>query len=255
MKSLIQILLLGAVVVLGAVYAGESLLPEPYGMLNAPVQLLGVQDLGIIGPDSVEIGELARMEVDGDIVKWDCIPHILDGQSYGESGRNFVASFREPGVYNVIAAVYTVGTDDGMLEEDVQILHLPITVKGPPEPIVIVPPVYPVDPSVIDQQIVSQVIEWCNGANQRRVKDVANVFAVVSTEIEEGVITTTGEIVNRTAVLNQSINLNGLGSLMNQIQNYLTTQADDGNLVSVKDHLKVWKSIAMGLYQYAGSEY
>jgi len=247
MKSLFQVLLLGMVVVFGAIYIGESLLPEPYGMLNAPVTLLG-QETGIIGPDSVVVGELARLEVAGDKVKWDCIPSILDGQAYGENGSKFVCSFREPGIYNIIAAVY--------INEEVQILQLPITVEGPPEPIVPDPPPTPPTPPgppivIIDSDLVADVASWCQGSNKNRVREVAKVFVVVADEIKRGALTTTGEIVNRTAVLNQRINLSGLNNLMSKLQTYLTTQADSGSLTTMQDHLTIWISIAQGLNQYA----
>lgn len=251
MKSLIQVLLLGIIVVFGAIFIGESLLPEPYGMLNAPsdapVTLLG-QETGIIGPDSVVVGELARLEVAGEKVKWGCIPCTLDGQAYGENDSKFVCSFREPGVYNIIAAVY--------INETVDILQLPITVVAPTPPPEPTPPPTPDPPPgppivIIDADLVADVAGWCQGANKNRVREVAKVFVVVSDEIRRGVITTTGEIVNRTAVLNQRINLTGLNNLMSKLQTYLTTQADSGKLTTMQDHLTIWTSIAQGLNQYA----
>jgi len=252
MKSVAKVLLLLTAVVFGAIYIGESLLPEPYGVCNAPGPLLGaLVEPGIIGPDAVEIGELARMETAGEKVKWDCIPQIADGQTYGENGTKYVASFRKPGVYTVIAAVY--------LQEEVHILQLEITVEGPPEPVVVVPPTPPgpePDPfpiNIVDPVLVEQVATWCKGTSKRKVKEVAQVFVTVSSEIASGRLSTTGEIINRTAILNKEINLVGMNNLMTRIQTYLTMQADSGSLVTLQDHLTVWKSIAQGLNQYAGS--
>ena len=245
-KSMVEVICAGVIVILGAIAGGEAL-QKPYGEDIVEPQLLQVVgEVEITGPVEVVVGELARLEVQGDKVKWDTIPKILDGQSYGENNRNYVASFRVPGIYTVIAAVY--------VNEEVEVLSFPIDVRGPPvpepEPVVVIP----VD-NRFDEDLLNSVLSWCNSskANKDRVMSVATVFGVVAIEIQEGDLTTSGEIINRTAFLNKDVDTTGLGVLMGNIQTELTKRSDRGELETVEQHLLVWKSIAEGLERYAGN--
>ena len=217
--------------------------------LEVPAQtLIGLPD--ILGPQLVEIGELARLEVAGDRVAWDCVPTINDGQSFGENNQKFVCSFRKRGLYTIVAAVYR---DDDVLVMKFPIQVGAITLDDPDEP---EDPVDPVKPVIsTDLTLVKAVVEWCKStsSNKSQCQLVASVFEVVTKEIENDKLSTTGEIIERTAELNQDVEIDGLGSLMGKLQAWLTQEADAGRLETVKQHLVAWKSIAQGLAEYASS--
>lgn len=241
MKSFIQVLCAGVLVVIAAIAGGEAL-QNPYGdSIPEPVMLKFVGDPEIAGPGEVEIGELARLSVEGEKVAWDCVPHIPDGQAFGENNQSYVASFRTPGLYTVIAAVYS--------NDEVNILSFPIDVRGPPEPVK--PPV-PED-NRFDEVLIQDVISWCqaSAANRDRVMGIATVFGYVAIEIQEGKLVSAQDIINRTAILNKEVDTSGLGPLLSDIQTELTSRSDSGTLRTVDDHLVVWKSIAEGLERYA----
>jgi hypothetical protein len=249
-KSLVEVICAAAIVILGAVAGGEAL-QKPYGdtvVAIEPQLLQVVGEVEITGPVEVEVGELARLEVQGDRVKWDCIPKTLDGQAYGDNNQNYVASFRVPGIYTVIAAVY--------VNEDVEVLSFPIDVRGSPDAVVVVPdmPTVVVD-NRFDEDLLNSVISWCNSSrpNKDRVMSVATVFGVVSIEMQEGTLNNSSEIINRTAFLNNDLNTKGLGVLMGNLQKELTRRSDRGELETVAGHLIVWNSIAEGLERYAGN--
>ena len=245
-KSMIEVICAGVIVILGAIAGGEAL-QKPYGEDIVEPQLLQVVgEVEITGPVEVVVGELARMEVQGDKVKWDTIPKILDGQSYGENNRNYVASFRTPGIYTVIAAVY--------VNEEVEVLSFPIDVRGPPVPEP-KPEPEPIVDNRFDQDLLDSVVSWCNASkpNKDRVMSVATVFGVVAIEIQDGDLTTSGEIINRTAFLNKDIDTMGLEVLMGRIQTELTKRSDRGELETADQHLVIWKTIAEGLERYAGN--
>jgi hypothetical protein len=245
MKGFIAIVL---VVALGVVTLGAA--PTiSQGTVDAPKGarvLLGLPE--IMGPQTVVIGELARLEVEGDKVAWDCVPTINDGQAFGENNQKFVCSFRRGGLYTIVAAVYR--------NDEVKIMKFPIQVGAitpdtpdePEEPEDPVKPVVSADPT-----LVKETVKWCKStsSNKAQCALVANVFDVVCGEIESEDLTSTAEIIERTAELNQDIEIGELASLMGRIQAYLTQEADAGRLDSVEEHLIVWKSIAKGLTEYA----
>lgn len=239
MKGILAIVF---IVTLGVVTLGAAPVTPLQGYNDAPVVLLGLPE--ILGPQTVVMGELARLEVEGDKVAWDCVPTINDGQAYDNK---FVCSFRKRGLYTIVAAVYR--------NDDVLIMKFPIQV-GVTTPSPDDEPEEPEDPIKIevsaDPALIKEVVKWCKTtkSNKAQCQLVASVFEVVAGEIEKGDLSSTAEIIERTAELNQNIEINELASLLGRIQAYLTQEADAGRLDSVEEHLIVWKSIALGLMEY-----
>ena len=248
MKGIVFALALSLLVVCASA-AGfpEQLLDYvPEAEVTASRTLLGFD--GIVGPTEVVIGELARLEVEGDKVAWDCVPNINDGQSFGEGNCKFVCSFRTRGLYTVVAAVWR--------NDEVEIMKFPIQVGMEIPDVVIVDPDEPHNPLPIvgaNPELVATTVKWCisTKANKDQCNLVATVFGLVVLEIEEGKIEEVSRIVERTAILNGEIEINELANLLGKIQTYLTQEADAGRLDSMEQHLVVWKSIEQGLTQYA----
>lgn len=196
---------------------------------------------GIMGPTNIVVGELARLEVEGEKVSWSCVPDIADGQEFGENHQKYVCSFRTEGEYTIVAAVYR--------NNDVEVLKFPIYVgeiKAPPLP-------DDIPQNTFNQELVMKAANWCKDtkANKSQCKLVASVFNKVANEIENGDLTSPEKIIERTAKLNQGIQISDLVGLIGKIQTYLTQEADAGRLISIESHLITWRSIAKGLMDYA----
>lgn len=191
-----------------------------------------------VGQETATVGELCRFLAEGEIVRWQCLPATSDSESYGEHGENYVVSFRKPGVYTVVAAIY----DKGELTIHTQ----PVTVDGI-IPIGPVDPTNPTDPVSLDTELVGKVVGWVKKYKVERevcIKLASN-FSQVASEIAKGDLQTTASIISRTAEMNQDLTLNE--NLMAELQAYLTSQADLGNLKTPEQHLVAWNSIAKGL--------
>lgn len=191
-----------------------------------------------IGQETAQVGELCRFLAEGEIVRWECLPATSDSESYGAHNENYVVSFRKPGTYTIVAAIYNQG--------ELTIHTQPVTVDGviPIDP---VDPTDPTTPATTDAELVGKVVEWVKKYKVEREVCIAlaSNFSLVATEIAAGDLTTTGAIISRTAEMNQDLTLNE--HLMAELQAYLTSQSDLGNLKTPEQHLVAWNSIAKGL--------
>ncbi len=200
----------------------------------------------IAGPSEAQVGELVRLQVKGDQVKWQVLPAIPDIETYGAANEKAVISFRRPGEYTVIAAVLS---DKTVTLETIKIVVGGFTPTPGPGPGPDNPPIGP----RVDAELSGKVKQWASESRvdkQLSIKLAAN-FNQVASEISNGSLKTTGEIINRTAALNQSLDLKGFDGVMAKIQAYLTQQADSGVLSTPEQHVTVWFSIASGLEGYA----
>ena len=209
-------------------------------LMKAEPHFIGYQ-AEFIGQDSAEVGELVRFLAEGDIVRWECLPKTSDSESFGPNNENYVVSFRKAGIYTVIAAIYVEG--------ELTIHTQAVTVEGPP-PIIVVDPVDPVDPITpveIDIDLSRKVVSWVNkySVDREQCLSLANNFDAVAAKIRSGELLTPGQIITATANLNSDLKLSE--GLMAEMQAYLTSQADVGNLKTPREHLVVWNSIAKGL--------
>ena len=202
----------------------------------------------IAGPSEAQIGELVRLQVKGDQVKWQVLPSVPDLETYGAANEKAVISFRRAGEYTIIAAVLS---DKTVSLQTIKIVVGGFTpTPGPgPGPGPNNPPVGP----KVDAELTAKVKTWASESkvDKQRAATLAANFSQVANEINAGSLKTTGEIINRTATLNQSLDLNGFDGVMAKIQAYLTQQADSGILSTPEQHVNVWFSIASGLESYA----
>ncbi len=189
-----------------------------------------------IGQDTAEVGELVRFLAEGEIVRWKCLPSTPDSESYGEFNENFVISFRNPGIYTVVAGIYREG--------NLEIYSQEITIEGPVLPIEVDPVEVPLR---IDESLVNRVQGWAMKYKVRKSTclSLSENFESVAMDIEYGELLTPGQIIATTADLNSELRLNE--NLMAELQAYLTSQADVGALRTLEQHTVVWRSIAKGL--------
>ncbi len=207
----------------------------PFAALCVPQQEFIGYRTEFVGQDTAEVGELVRFLAEGEIIRWQCLPLTVDCESYGESNENFVISFRLPGVYTIVAAIYN--------EEDLEIVSQQVVVGTPSLPIAVDPTV----PLGIDELLVNRVEGW---VLKYKVEDevclgMSSVFTAVAETIKDGKITTTEQIIRRTADLNSDLKVDE--SLIAELQAYLMSQSDSGALQTIDQHIVVWQSIAKGL--------
>lgn len=200
---------------------------------------------GISGPTESVVGQLIRLSVKGDQVRWQCLPPVEDMETFGQFNERCVISFRANGQYTIIAAVLN-GKDVTLETTKVVVGGATIAVPTPNTPI-------NNGGAKINTELAAQVRSWCidSKVDKTQAGKLAGSFNQVSVEITSGKITTTGEIINRTASLNQSLELKGFDGVMAKIQAYLTQQADNGTLSTPDQHAVVWASISSGLTTYA----
>lgn len=226
-----------------SVYKSEAIKTPPLPPIFTPVE-----GQAIDGSNEAVVGELVRISVDGEKVKWTCLPPIKDLETYGTYNEKCVVSFRANGEYTVIAAV--VKDDTLSLETHKIAVGGVIFTPDPTNPTAPVPVPGAV---TLDSDLANRVRSWCieYKVDKAQTVKLASNFHQVGSEIQAGSVKTTGEIIGRTATLNSATSLSGFDGVMAKIQAYLTQQADSGQLVTPEQHAKVWFSIASGLNAYA----
>ena len=226
--------LLGFAIMAAFVTMPLALLLNPMLETNEP-PFIGYK-AEFIGQDVAEVGELVRFLAEGELVRWECLPQTSDSESYGPNNENYVVSFRKPGVYNIIAAIYVEG--------ELSIHTQPVTVEGTT---VVVNPIDPVTPVRIDQELARKVTSWCQkySVDSETCALLASNFSQVAALTEKGDLITPGQIISKTAEMNADLTLDE--NLMAELQAYLTSQSDLGNLKTPEQHVVAWNSIAKGL--------
>ena len=192
-------------------------------------------DAAFVGQDKAEVGELCRFLAEGEIVRWECLPPTADSESYGQFNENYVVSFRVPGNYTVIAAVYKAN--------ELTIHTQPVSVAGG---VVHVDPTIPVA-TEINQELSAKVVGWVTkySVPKETCTKLASNFSQVARLTQEGHLKTAEEVISKTVELNKSVEVNE--DLMAELQAYLTSQSDVGNLKTPEQHAIAWNSIAKGL--------
>lgn len=185
-----------------------------------------------IGQEVAEVGELCKFMAEGEKIEWECLPYTDDSESFGKNNENYVVSFRKPGTYTIIAAIYSNG--------ELTIHTQPVIVEGIVEKIIVDPP----NPPILNAQLISKVEGWVKKyqVNSEMCKILASNFNQVAARKD---LETPSQIIAATAKLNMNLELNE--DLMAELQAYLTAQSDLGNLRTPEQHRIVWQSIAKGL--------
>jgi len=243
MKDLLQAI--GALIAVAVVSAAISLAVfkiEGGGFSDSPIPV--PEDTVVVdGPREVVVGEMVRLTAEGKLVKWQCFPMNPDCQVFGEKGEQFAISFRKPGEYLIVFAVYNRG--------ELEIRHFDIVVTGKkPDPD---EPEDPEDPIVTSQPLTQDVLLWCTDAevDKELAVSLSKNFSKVYQEIEAGELTSPDEVITRTAELNSSLDLSSAEEVLGKIQAYLINASDIGSLGSMDSHALVWAAISEGFGKYA----
>lgn len=223
-----------------AVYSGTTDVPAPE---PAPVVVPDVVVPNVIvGPEEAKIGELVRLNIEGDQVQWVCLPETEDMQTFGEHNEQCVLSFRRAGNYTILACVVKGG------KLTLETLEIRVGVA----PVV----VHPDDPDdvgpVINALLVTKIKAWVaeSPARSDQLDAIAGTFEQVVQEIQAGGITTPNEVVQRTVALNRKQDLKGLEVVMAKVQSEITALAPN----TMEDHIVIWASIAAALREAAATK-
>jgi len=232
--ALVAVILVSGAVSLGIFKLEGDTLPD-----NPPVEVPDEQ-VTVTSPREVVVGELVKLSAEGKLVKWKCFPFNPDCEVYGEKGEKLAISFRKPGQYRIVFAIYNRG--------NLEIKDIEITVVDKHDPVIIDD-----DPVTVPQPLTQNVLLWCKefGIDKEVARSLGENFAAVSKEIKIGQLTSADEVITRTAELNSSLDLSSAEQVLAKIQTYLINASDEGSLDSMESHSTVWMAISEGFRVYA----
>ena len=203
----------------------------------------------IILPDTIEIevGELGILDATkskGVSFVWECIPKGLNVQVYAD-GRKLMFSSAQVGTYTcIVSSAY----NDYIDQKLVTVIVHPINYD--PD----APTPGPAPPGPDDGTLMSKVHIWAQSVRSlgkvSEAKALAEAFDRVAVQIEAGTVTTTEGVQEATRKATQA----ALGpfasdwkSFLDNLQTYIKIEKRRGVLVTVEDHVRVWREIAAAL--------
>ncbi len=201
----------------------------------------------IILPDTIEIevGELGVLDATkskGVSFVWNCIPDGLNVQVYAD-GRKLMFSSAKVGTYTcIVSSAY-----DDYIDQKLVIVIVHPTGYDPNNP-------GPAPPGPDDGTLMSKVHIWMQSVTSLskvlEAQALAEAFDRVAVQIEAGTVTTADGVQDATRKATQAAlgasSLQWRGFLDN-LQTYIKTEKRRGVLVTVEDHVRVWREIAQAL--------
>lgn len=192
----------------------------------------------------VQVGELIKLESDGQFVAWDCVPSIADMVTYGERNGQCAVSFRQRGRYHVLVAP----NDDGK----VKIRQIVIIVGDG-------------DEKVVDNtktrwdSLVSQWIGDDTSEDRRsEAKKLGQSFYTVADQVEQslndGKLVTVDQVIAMTAEANKTalaVSRSDWTGFRAKLNDELKALSASGNLGTMKQHIVVWREIAAALDRHS----
>jgi len=216
------------------------------------VEYLNEADFVVMGPEAVEVGSLVRLSVadyDPTSVRWN-----MDGdcQEYGKNNAELMFAMPN-GPKSVSCSMIrqgqlyltskTVGTSTPAPVE-------PVVTPEPVEPVVEpTPEPEPVEPEPEPLTAIGKkILELANSSDldQGDAEQVAKNLRKAADESEGK---NPRSLVLRTVELNEDLDLSDEAT--EGIQVLLQTLAEDGDMVTMKQHLEVWLEMAAGFEAYA----
>ncbi len=207
----------------------------------------------IILPDNIEIevGELGILDAtksNGVSFIWHCIPEGLNVEVYN-GGQKLVFSSSRVGKYTcVVSSAYNDDVDQKLVVVTVHpIGYDPDNPTPTPTP------------TPDDGTLASKIVGWVNSvSSMNKVTEahaLAGAFNRVAVQIEAGTLTTADDVREATRTATQS----ALGGAQGQwrgflanLQDYLKVEARRGTLVTVEDHVRIWRAISHALNTVRG---
>jgi len=244
MKPVINILFMG-------ILAGALVIGYDYYKTSEPAPPENQSLIIIDDMIQVEIGELGRLSVDkskGVSFVWKCLPDGIDYKEY-KSGRELVFSSGTLGDY---LCVVSSAKDD---EVEQKIIKIKVVAQGT-KPINPDDPQPPTPPQPVVPGLPGEVIGWANAVvspgKVMEAQSLAAAFDAVAVQIEAGAAITADDVADATRDATHSAlgaSLPAWTGFLKNLESYLQKERLKGTLVTVEDHVKIWKEIASGLKQ------
>ena len=199
-----------------------------------------VAKLVVDGPETAKAGDLVIISVeksDAASFKWIMIP-ATDNFLVIDGGKRAVFSSGVGGTYQFIVACAKGDTCDVIVQT--------VTVEGQPAT--------PVD------NLENRIIMWCKTIKSDTQRDdalqLAQSFSSMAILAESGQITSPKDLVTATFKSNQDAlgtKLDLWSPFRDGLAKELKSLAEVGELTDTQSHVRVWKSIASALRNYAGT--
>ncbi len=247
-KPLVNTILLSVIaiaVVVGVMYYWKD---KPEEARPTPVN-----NAKIVLPSEIEInvGELGRLDAtksNGVAFIWRCIPDGLNVQVY-EDGRKLMFSSGKVGEYIcVISSAYNDEVDQKVVTVTVHPLNYDPDNPNP------TPPTPTPGPIVPDGTLAGNILVWSQLVKSPgkvvEAAALAQGFDDVAVQIEAGTLVTAEDVQTATRTATNSALGGSIGQwtpFLTKLNAHLKKEKLRGMLVTVEDHIKVWRDIAAGL--------
>ncbi len=238
----------GAILV-GVVVSVSILMYTGYNSPAAPdIQPIPVNTAKIILPKEleIEVGELGILDATkstGVSFIWHCIPEGLNVQVYGD-GRKLMFSSARVGIYTcIVSSAYNDEVDQKLVIVTIHPIGYdpdnpnPTPTPGP-------------DNGTLASKIPLWVVSVRSLGKVTEAKALAAAFEKVAVQIEAGTLVTADDVQEATRVATEA----ALGpfvsdwrEFLNNLQAYLKLEKRRGTLVTVEDHVRVWREVSSAL--------
>ncbi len=216
-----------------------------------------VNNAKIILPSEIEInvGELGQLDAtksNGVSFIWRCLPDGLNVQVYSD-GKKLMFSSGKVGEYIcVISSAYNDEVDQRVVKVTVRPRDYD---PDNPTPTPTPTPTPPPDDGTLKSKVAIWVSSVRSMNKATEAQALANAFDRVAVQIEAGTLVTADDVREATRTATQS----ALGSAQNQwkgflasLQSHLKVEMRRGTLVTVEDHVRVWREISRALNNIRG---
>ena len=246
-KPLVNLIVIGAVCA-ALLFGGKFLMSWGEGEEVRPTP---VNNAKIILPNEIEInvGELGLLDAtksNGVAFIWRCIPDGLNVQIFAE-GRKLMFSSSKIGEYIcVISSAYNDEVDQKVVTVTVHPKNYDPDNPNPEPPAP--------GPIVPDGTLQGNILAWSQSVRSpgkvMEAAALARGFDAVAVQIVAGTVLTAEDVQKATRKATNSALGSSLAQwtpFLNSLQAYLKKETLRGTLVTVEDHIKVWRDIADGL--------
>lgn len=183
---------------------------------------------------SVAVGELVRLEGDGQATVWTIEPAVSDFVSYGNDNEKCAVSFRVPGRYIIYQSRLRDKTFAG---ETVEVVRVVINVGESATPVLV---------SDWDSKFSAWGI-----VDKAEAGKLSKAFASVANDVDSQVAAGTLVGPDRILLLTKNANQSALGNRTEQWRPFfdklnaeLGVMAESGQLQTMADHVRVWREIS-----------
>jgi len=238
-KSYLNIILVGIV--------GAALVLGYQHFSNGPDKPVNKAQIVLEDEVKIQVGELGKLDASkskGDSFIWSCFPKGLNYEVI--NGNKLIFTSGLIGEYTCVVS----SAKDGAIDQ--KIVKITVVPQGvnPDKPDNVTPTPTP------GNSLSSNILVWSTTVQSPKkaveATALAEAYNAVAVQIEAGTLITGEDVAVATrdathAALGESVPL--WTTFLNNLQTYLKQETLKGTLVTVEDHVKVWKEISAALRQ------